>query len=69
MKKLALKELQVKSFVTGSDSFNVETIKGGTCPYVCLTDPLFTQDPHGCVSAPQFICDDPHGVTRAHATC
>ena len=66
MKSLKLNNLKVQSFVTGVDDKN---IAGGAtgCPYVCITEPTFTQDPNGCLSAGQFICDDPYGVTGAHA--
>ncbi len=69
MAKLQLKNLEIKSFVTGLSPQARDLIMGGTCPYVCLTAPDFTLDPNGCLSYPQFICDDPYGVTREHATC
>ncbi|MEO1052257.1 MAG: pinensin family lanthipeptide [Bacteroidota bacterium] len=67
--KLNLKTLKVQSFVTSMSQNKVETVKGGQtgCPYVCLGAPDFTQDPNGCLSLPQLICDDPYGVTGAHA--
>jgi len=69
MKKLQIKDLKVKSFITQGETLNTGTVKGGQtgCPYVCITQPDFTQDPNGCLSLPQLICDDPYGVTGAHS--
>lgn len=54
-KKLSLKNLQVKSFVTGLDQNNVNTVKGGVDSDFCtlLLDCRETVVPRLC---PSMIC-------------